>query len=209
MQLLPRQQNYCMSVVRLPLVCEVGSTNVQALRTCMQADQTRDRSFFCKCVSRLDARQVPWYRQGPEELIMQSRVLMFLWSSTRTHQSHTSLIWISYEFLFHKCDGCICGEPCGRSSMAPSCTCLFICLCRSEIQPRIWMCSGRMSSACTRNSEFLTGSVPSRWQCSPQKVEFQISSISDSESAWVLWVPLSISVLQCLMLVLINSRLWW
>ena len=111
-------------------------------------------------------------------------------------------------FFFIHVMGVYVANP-GRSSMAPSCTCLFICLCRSEIQPRIWMSSGNMSSACTRNSEFLTGSVPSRWQCSPQKVEFQIYSISDSESAWVVWVPLSISVLQCLMLVLINSCLWW
>jgi len=89
-----------------------------------------------------------------------------------------------YEFLFHL--WWVCGEPCGRSSMAPSCTCWFIRLCRTTIQKRIWRTSGVMSFACTRNWKSLTSSVPSRWQCSAPKVEIQILRVGDSESTWVL-----------------------
>lgn len=59
-------------MVRLQLVGEVGSESLQALRIGMQSDKKTDRSFFCKCFSRLDARQVPWHRQGPEEVILES-----------------------------------------------------------------------------------------------------------------------------------------
>jgi len=71
MQLLPLRQRES-SMVRLHLVGEVGSESLQALRIGMQSDKKRYRSFFCKCVSRLDARQVPWHRQGPEEVILES-----------------------------------------------------------------------------------------------------------------------------------------
>ena len=67
-------------MVRLLPVCEVGSESLQALRIGMQAGATRDRSFFCKCVSRLDARQAQWHRQGPEEVILESQVLAAVWS---------------------------------------------------------------------------------------------------------------------------------
>ena len=90
----------------------------------MQSGATRDRSFFCKCVSRLDARQVPWHRQGPEEVILESQVLAavesseshvfivlmivswFLWSS-HLLQSLTSLMSITNFFFIWW----VCGEP--------------------------------------------------------------------------------------------------
>lgn len=69
----------------------------------MQSHQKKNRPFFCKCVSRLDARQVPWHRQGPEEVILDSQVLMFLWSPT--HPSVSRALWVLWFFFF--CDECI------------------------------------------------------------------------------------------------------
>lgn len=95
----------------------------------------------------------------------------------------------------------------GRSSMAPSCTCWFTRLCRWQIHKRMWMCSGLMSSACTRNSTFLTSSVPSRWQCSAPKVEIRILKIGDSESTWVLESSIYFNL--NVLCGLLSSSLWW
>ena len=75
-------------MVRLLPVCEVGSESLRALRIGMQAGATRDRSFFCKCVSRLDARQVPWHRQGPEEVVLESQVL----AAVESAESHVFIV---------------------------------------------------------------------------------------------------------------------
>lgn len=167
----------------------------------MQSHQKKNRPFFCKCVSRLDARQVPWHRQGPEEVILDSQVLMFLWSPT--HPSVSRALWVLRFFSSVKM---YMANP-GRSSMAPSCTCWFTRLCRWQIHKRMWMCSGLMSSACTRNSTFLTSSVPSRWQCSAPKVEIRILKIGDSESTWVLESSIYFNL--NVLCGLLSSSLWW
>ena len=95
------------SMVRFLLKGEVGSASSQALRIAMQSDKKRNRSYFCKCVSRLDARQVPWHRQGPEEVILESEVLMFLWSSFIS-LNLTSLMSIT---IFFSSVWWVCGEP--------------------------------------------------------------------------------------------------
>ena len=70
----------------------------------MQSHQKKNRPFFCKCVSRLDARQVPWHRQGPEEVILDSQVLICSYMISHTSLSLTSLMSIT---IFFFCDECI------------------------------------------------------------------------------------------------------
>ena len=127
---------------------------------------------------------------------------MFLYDLPHIPQSHEPYEYYDFFLLWWM----YMANP-GRSSMAPSCTCWFTRLCRWQIHKRMWMCSGLMSSACTRNSTFLTSSVPSRWQCSAPKVEIRILRIGDSESTWVLESSIYFNL--NVLCGLLSSSLWW